>query len=425
MLRDLMQNRLRVWQWLFLLFVFVLPFQTVFQIGVSNTAIQLSDLVLPFLSAAWLFERSEKFRWTIFHSLLAIFVVAMVLSTAFSSDAATSQVKLVGKVSLAAIAFFTFDFVRSVAELKFLATAWTAATAVIVVLCLAGVAFFYFGLRDPAINLVLHPIFGSLPAGNYPRIEGFFRYPAILCNYLSVSLWLALIGRSAQWLRSRTSALFYPALLLAAVFTLTPGLGGIFLSIGLFLQQKFKSSRSYLGYLCGIAGILAATAILSASIVTLFVSSPNGIQTPILDGEATPSHRVSAWMSGLETFYKFPVFGTGIGLPSAAAIYTDANGNRQLLADAHNTFINVLAESGIVGLLAFMALAMWVAWCTIGLKPADPPGRTIRLCLGLALLDAFFYQSLTGSYEDQRHMWVLLGAIAGYATSMRSRDHRP
>ena len=39
--------------------------------------------------------------------------------------------------------------------------------------------------------------------------------------------------------------------------------------------------------------------------------------------------------------------------------------------------------------------------------------KTIKFCLILALIDAFFYQSMTGSYEDMRHLWFLLGLAVG------------
>ena len=49
----------------------------------------------------------------------------------------------------------------------------------------------------------------------------------------------------------------------------------------------------------------------------------------------------------------------------------------------------------------------------------------VAIALAIAWLDAFVYQGLTGSYEDARHLWVLLGLfLASYriaVTSPRSR----
>jgi len=39
----------------------------------------------------------------------------------------------------------------------------------------------------------------------------------------------------------------------------------------------------------------------------------------------------------------------------------------------------------------------------------NAPSLTILAAVGLALICSFVYQGLTGSYEDARHLWVLMG----------------
>jgi hypothetical protein len=40
----------------------------------------------------------------------------------------------------------------------------------------------------------------------------------------------------------------------------------------------------------------------------------------------------------------------------------------------------------------------------------DETNRSVfRIGLGLAFISAFFYQGIGGSYEDARHLWVLIG----------------
>ena len=36
----------------------------------------------------------------------------------------------------------------------------------------------------------------------------------------------------------------------------------------------------------------------------------------------------------------------------------------------------------------------------------------VRTALGISFISAFLYQGLTGSYEDARHLWVLIGLLA-------------
>ncbi len=396
---------------MFLLLITTLPFQTILQFRVANTAIQFSDLIVPVAGLAWLLDRRRDRAWPVFYTLLGTFILVMTLSALFSVDPGTSVVKLSGKILLAAIAFLAFNFVRS-EGLEPLVRAWTAAALTVLISCVIGIAAFYAGFRNPETNLVLHPIFGSLPAGNYPRIEGFSMFPAILCNYLSVSWWLAMIGGATLWVRAGILSMFRPLLILANIFTFTPGLGGFLLSNGIFIGRKLR--HPILGHLAMSASVLGALVVLAASMLSLFAFTPNGVQMPILNGEFIASHRVAAWGSALETFSRHPIFGVGIGMPTSSAVYMDPNGNRQLLADAHNTCINVLAESGVLGFLAFFAIVFWSGCQLIRTAGVDRKKSLIRLCLGLAMVDAFFFQGLTGSYEDQRHIWALLGFVAAF-----------
>ena len=50
-------------------------------------------------------------------------------------------------------------------------------------------------------------------------------------------------------------------------------------------------------------------------------------------------------------------------------------------------------------------------------------GRANRIALALSLtfLNAFLYQGLTGSFEDTRHLWVLLGLLIAAAHPQLSR----
>lgn len=44
----------------------------------------------------------------------------------------------------------------------------------------------------------------------------------------------------------------------------------------------------------------------------------------------------------------------------------------------------------------------------------------IHTTLAVALIAGFLYQTLSGSFEDTRHMWVLFGMLAGFRSRSRS-----
>jgi len=77
------------------------------------------------------------------------------------------------------------------------------------------------------------------------------------------------------------------------------------------------------------------------------------------------------------------------------------------VSDAHNVFLNVAAQAGLVGLaglLMLMAYAMRLS-----------RANSVALVLGLTFLNGFAYQGLTGSFEDTRHLWVLFGILIAAA----------
>lgn len=413
------------WHWFYLLFIATIPFPTLLQFQLSTTSVQLSDLIFSITALAWVFSgRWLKFRWTGFHTCLLLYGIAVALSTVTSIDPSTSAVKLIGKFYLIGIAFLTYDFVDSYVCLEKLAKTWLLSTAVVLLFSLTGIVLFYAGIKDPAINIVVHPIFGSLPPAHYPRIEGFFAFPAILCNFLSISWMIALLGGGLGWLRQTRLRIFGSALVTVIAFTLTPGLGGIFLATGIFLRERLKLLYPKWASFALVSGFILALSFFLIALVTVFSYTPDGTRMPLTNGEVQPSHRVLAWRSALETFLANPYLGKGVGMPTSNAQYTDPSGNRQLLADAHSTYISVLSETGLFGFLLFMGIVGFAAWSLTTWKTTSEMDKLTRLCLLAALLDAFFYQGLTGSYEDARHIWVVFGIAVGISRTIK-RSEKP
>lgn len=422
-------KKLKVEEWFFIAFIATLSFANFLQFRVFNLLIQLSDFL--FLSAVIVFLfavalKRGKIRWSWLYPCLAAYATAVILSAITSANPAQSAVKSVGKFYLIAIAFLTFNLVVSVNFLKLTIKAWLVGVSVTLFFSLSGIILFYFGLKNPAQNFVLHPIFGSLPAGNYPRVEGFFNYPAMLCNFLSVSWMLAILSKSAGWLKSGRFWIFSIALWIVDFFTLTPGLGGIFFGTGYFLRKKFKEDgKPILSRLTFAVSLFIAAGFLFVASVTFFAYTPNGSKVPLMNGEITPSHRARAWRASFETFRQNPVFGRGVGEPVAQTRYKDPSGFNQLLTDAHNTYLSLLGETGLAGFLTFFSIIGFVTFGLLKKHSESDFCKLVKFCLLIALFDSFFYQSLTGSYEDARHLWVLFGLAAAANELNFDKDSLP
>jgi O-antigen ligase len=151
---------------------------------------------------------------------------------------------------------------------------------------------------------------------------------------------------------------------------------------------------------CAAAGIAGGIVFLLA--VTI---SPASLPT------LAPSSRVLTWTGAWHTFLAHPLLGRGLGLEVADVRYLNASGSYELLTDAHNTWLSVMAQDGVVGLAALALVVFTLARRMRMPDFAEPPASIVRRGLELALLGGFLYQTLSGSFENTRHVWVLMGLV--------------
>ena len=115
--------------------------------------------------------------------------------------------------------------------------------------------------------------------------------------------------------------------------------------------------------------------------------------------------RAWVWKRAAETAATaFPI-GTGLGIDPADHSWTNPAGEMQRLTDAHQAYLSVLAQLGLPGLVAWLALLLIAL---LRARQKDP-------WLATGIVAAVLIPSLSGSFEDARHLWVLLGMAAGSA----------
>lgn len=365
----------------------------------------LPDLAFLLLIAAiafdWARERIEPRPETAF-LVLAVYVAALAPSILASPDPGQSAFKLATTGYLAALAAATLIAARDPAVLKRAVLAWLGITGALVLLALASIAAFAV---TPGNALYAYASFhlGTLPPGHYPRLALTFLNANMACNYLAVSLGLLFVAKREAWLSPGSARLLGAGIFLAALTTLSPGLGGIALVLGTGIWL-LRESRLAL-----VAGGAIALAALFVAAFTPIVHPTAPFTFTVLgtDIVLAPSGRFLVWSAALDTFLSHPLIGNGIGADPLTVHYADPSGFMQVLTDAHNVILSIAAQTGLVG-LAGLALLI-----TFAVKL----GRSNRIALGLSLtfLNAFLYQGLTGAFEDTRHLWVLLGLLMAAA----------
>ncbi len=396
-----------------LLFVFLLPFMqpAPLLLGYELVAADAAWLVLAPLWGLALVTGAARLRWHPGFWLLGLYLAAMILATLASEQPLRSAVKLASQFYLLSLPVIVLSLVRGESGLRRLMQAWLAATALVALAAIASVAAFYLDPGNPLLRYTIND-YGTLPPGPYPRLRLTFLYAAMTCNYLTVSLMILLAARRLDWIGRTPFALLLAGLLFAAAFSLTPGLGGLFLAGGFWAWLLLEPRRRALARLSLTAGIAAAALFVVTMALTPFLHStaPFLVTAPGTDLTLAPAVRLMAWLDAARNFAADPWLGRGLGLEAADVTILLPSGQLSGVTDAHNTFLNVAVQCGMIGLAALVALLVWV-WRRTGpfRLGEDRPGDVLRLALGFAFLNAFAYQGLGGSFEDARHLWLLLG----------------
>ncbi|HEY0047850.1 MAG TPA: O-antigen ligase family protein [Pyrinomonadaceae bacterium] len=409
----------------FLLLVFSLAFMQPYVYIAGFRAVP-ADIVFLFAFGFWilsLLTKQTRFRWHPFYWLLIFYFAAMLISAVFSVNPRTSSVKLLGEIYLLSLPVLAFNLIENEKDLKRSLKVWLAATGFVVAVGLLTVFLFYFHRENRLLDYTLFS-FGTLPPGNYPRVHLTFLNANMLCNYLSVSLMFVLIFQKLGWINKKILYSLLAGILFCAAFTISPSLGGIALSLGVWWWLCFKKSKPFLAKINLAGGIFAGVAFIFAVMIapSLHPTAPFFIDVPLIEKRVAPSGRVMTWMDSWRTFSENPFVGRGVGQDACDVRYFDLTERLQTLTDAHNVFLNVAAQMGIFGLLAITLIIFYITRKTFPLIFDETNRSVFRIGFGLAFISAFFYQGIGGSYEDARHLWVLIGFFLIQDSGFRIQD---
>ena len=286
-------------------------------------------------------------------------------------------------------------------------------------------------------------------------IHGFtFGNSTFAGTYLVLALVVALVElvRTPLWTRwwytlvgSATLMVLSPVLFnVGALFQLSLPLGSarassataILLLVffgGYLLLRKYGSV--YARYLLPAWGAAFVLAIVAG--VTMLFTPGSVVQEQYI--EASSAARIVVWESGLEAFKERPFFGWGPeNFERALQTHFDNRlFQKEYLGEiwfdrAHNTVVDTLVTTGLVGALAHLALAGAFVWVVYRARRQDVIGDTESALL-YALPAAHFLQLQTGF--DTIGSLTLLGVIGGYALFLersvvgteekKGQQHRP
>jgi O-antigen ligase len=126
------------------------------------------------------------------------------------------------------------------------------------------------------------------------------------------------------------------------------------------------------------------------------------------------SGRLKLWKAGLQAYEEHPIMGYGSGYFKSAI--TPILGTASQVA--HNSYISLLVEHGIVGWTLYMSMLVMVF---LAVMAQPPPERRF----GLVLLACLMTAMLPLTWEDRRPTWFVLSTLLGFCCAARVRGAGP
>lgn len=348
--------------------------------------------------------KQRRLHWLPAFGALLVYVVCLAPSLLATSDLGASLFKLATEFYLIGLAAVAALLIDEEEKLRRALMAWLAATAVVIVVCLLSLVAFATGWPQAVLDYSSFG-FGSLPAGHYPRLALTFWNANMACNYLTVSAGIAVVCRKLGYMGQPAFVLLLAGVGLAALSTISPGLGGLALLGGFIIWTDRRVDRRI-----RLAALVGAILVAALAVMALAL-------TPFAHASATfridlgsrlslyPGPRLLIWIAAFRQFMAHPLIGIGIGIDPVHVAFQNPNGF-ELLTDAHNIFLSIAVQCGIVGLVGLAAI---VTIIVPGLRPVGSRAGMARLVLCATFADVLLYQGLGGSFEDTRHIWLLLG----------------
>jgi O-antigen ligase len=126
--------------------------------------------------------------------------------------------------------------------------------------------------------------------------------------------------------------------------------------------------------------------------------------------------RLNHWKQGWEIFKQHPILGAGPNsIPNAQPIAGDNEKERKKYYHAHQIFITVLAESGILGLLAFLALHLAPFKLLWPHKRSKDPQILFWVCAASVVTIQLFINGLTDNVFSLKPLMYIYWTVTAAA----------
>lgn len=416
------------------LLALTLPMQTYFEVGIQSSSVTLTKVAIWSLLAGWsisLLRSRQRVLIDFVTVSLCVLVAALVLSVWNARDGGLWLGETYRWLATAIVSCFAFNsYRRGGSPLPFLLGTLVGVLGS-VMLAIWQVAF---GIGPE-----------SFEVRGFFRAYGPFTHPNQLAIYLELTtpLFLALLIGPVG--RLRADRWWFLSARLRPVWLIGVGLG----FLGLLLSQ---SRGGLVGMAAGVVvvitlvrprlrltlvrlapiGLIGAVAFLTIAIgiVAAGVKTFANEETLVTPANFAVQERLSHWTAAVEMAKAHPFVGVGAGnFDLNYRDFTQEWRFRIGRGHAHDTYLHFLAQSGVVGLTAYIALLLGVSLIIVRTLRILPEGSRLALLFGAAGITAatglhavFEYVHVLSLNLQLVVVWAMAIAIGTDAWNDRERN---
>jgi O-antigen ligase len=365
-----------------LILIFVRPFISSLAFPYENFI--YSEALLTFL-VIWIIRKRPQFRdaYPVKYAIVA-FILAVFISVIFSKDKPESLKELYKYMS-GALLFIAVSSLSPLEKNRVISCILAAG----LLICASAIYQYFFGFQRLLKNAAQQGTFDLFALDYIGSRRPFFPFvtPNILAGYLAMIIPLAFNNKRQIWL----------VLLMLAALLLTKSLGAllsIFLALAVYFYLRGNFRKKRLAFLAGILIITAVIFVLRSAVPKQYIR-------PLF----SVTMRLNYWRDALRIISAHPFVGVGLG-----------NFNLAYSRYAHNSYLQIWAETGILGIVSFLWLA--IAAIKIGLKNLkDSPHKINIACLISAAAAFLAHNCVDFSFflpEISLIWWAILGMLLRY-----------
>jgi putative inorganic carbon (HCO3(-)) transporter len=335
---------------------------------------------------------------------LVVFLLIAFVGIAFAQSRSTAILAWVRYALYLVLALVSAAVTRREANRRIVM--WTFAGTASVAAILA--------LLQPLRNAAADRVF-AVAGGPAVRVFSTFVNPNFYSEYVvlafAVCLALALreLGR-LRWIAAAAAVVQ----LVVLVLTFTRG-SWLALVLGAAVGAALSDPR----WLWAVGGVVATFLAVPASRDRL---------STLLSGGGSAGQRLTVWAHAIDLIRTFPVVGVGLGgyLDALVRLTGRApSGSSGDILGAHDSFLQLAAETGVLGGLAFVWAALCA--CAAGVRYAlvsdgDHPARRVNAALTVGVVAFVANALVSNSFQHPQaavFVWVVIGLQAGNGEALR------